>query len=144
MKAPGRRWTHRWIIAFGWWTVDGFTTATNDHRMGQSGASITWEQAFRAALTSAWSWVPLTVLVLWLAERYPLDRDGWRRHAAIHAVGAGGVLVVRALLVVALNGWAGWYRELPPFHEIMATGVRNNLLLYTYCGRGATGWATCT
>ncbi|MDQ3523273.1 MAG: hypothetical protein M3434_13195, partial [Gemmatimonadota bacterium] len=58
-----RTWWVWWAIALVWWSLDGFTTATNYHRMGQSSATgLTWEQAFRMALVSAWLWVPLTVL----------------------------------------------------------------------------------
>ncbi|CAN5743222.1 histidine kinase [soil metagenome] len=126
-----RRWSVWWAIALVWWSLDGFTTATNYHRMGQSSATgLTWEQAFRMALVSAWLWVPLTVLALWLADRFPLDRDFWRRHLPLHAAAAVGVCVFRAVVVVALNPWVEWYAELPRFREILLTSFANNLFLF--------------
>jgi LytS/YehU family sensor histidine kinase len=98
--------------------------------MGQAAGGVTWEHAFRTTMWSAWLWVPLTVLALWLADRLPLDRDAWRRHLPAHVGAAAGVCVFRALAVVVLNPWAGWYAELPPFREILLTSVANNLFLF--------------
>lgn len=124
-----RRWTYRWIVAFAFWTLDALTTATNYHRMGQE-SGVSWEQALRTALASAWAWVPLTILALWLAERFPLDRGGWRRHLPVHLAGALGACLARAGLVLALNPWVGWYRSVPPLADLLLTSVANNLFLF--------------
>ena len=126
-----RRWLAWWIGAAVWWTLEGFITATNYHRMGQAAATgLTWPQALRTTMLSAWLWVPLTVLALWLADRYPLDRDRWRAHLPVHAAGAMAVYVGRALAVVALNPLVHWYPVLPSFGEILVTSVLNNTFLY--------------
>jgi sensor histidine kinase YesM len=127
-----RRWWLRWSVVALWWTLEGFTAATNYHRMSQAaGSDLTWSAAARTALLSAWLWVPLTILALWLAERFPLDRDSWRRYLPVHLAGAVAVIVARAAVVVALNPWVHWYATLPPFGEILLTSVANNLFLYT-------------
>ncbi len=125
------RWGVWWLVAVVWWTLDGITSATNYHRMGAlAGHPIPLEQALRTALLSAWLWVPATVMALWAAERFPLERGSWRRHAWAHLVLAAAVCLARATLVVALNPWVGWYLELPAFKEILITSVANNLFLY--------------
>ena len=130
-EIPRRRWLLWWAGAAVWWTLDGFTTATNYHRMGQAAAnSPTWARVVQTTMLSAWLWVPLTVFALWIADRFPLDRDRWRRHLPIHAAGAAAVCLVRALVVVALNPLVRWYDVLPPFGEIMLTSIANNLFLY--------------
>ena len=128
-STPRRRWWVWWAVASVWWTLDGFTTATNYHRMGQGGG-VTWEHAVRTAMWSAWLWVPLTVLAFWLADRLPLDRDVWRRHLPAHAAAAAAVCAFRAVAVVALNPWAEWYAALPPFREVLWTSIANNLFLF--------------
>ena len=126
-----RRWWVWWALAFVWWTLDGFTTATNYHRMGQASPDgVTWEQAFRTTMLSAWLWVPLTVFALWLADRFPLDRDSWRKHLPAHIAAVIAVCVLRALVVVLVNPWVGWYAELPPFREVLLTSFANNLFLF--------------
>jgi len=93
MTRPARRpvlsrWAIWWLIAVVWWTLDGITGATNYHRMGAlAGNPIPLEYALRTALLSAWLWVPATVLALWAAERFPLERGAWRRHAWAHLPG---------------------------------------------------------
>ncbi len=125
------RWAVWWLIAVSWWTLDGITGATNYHRMGAlAGNPIPLEYALRTALLSAWLWVPATVLALWAAERFPLERGAWRRHAWAHLALAAGVCLARAGVVAALNPWIGWYLELPPFREVLLTSVANNLFLY--------------
>jgi signal transduction histidine kinase len=130
-SAGPRRWWLLWAAAAGWWTLEGFTTATSFYHMSQAaGTGLTWQRALQTAMASAWLWVPLTALALWLAGRFPLDRDGWRRALPVHAAGALAACVARALAVVALNTWAGWYEELPPFRQVLLTSVGNNLFLY--------------
>lgn len=124
-----RTWWAWWAAAFAWWTLEAFTTAATYRRMVEE-AGVTWEGALRTTLTSAWLWVPLTVLALWLADRFPLDRDAWRRRLPVHVAAAAGVCLVRALAVVALNPWVGWYAEVPPFPEVLLTSVANNLFLF--------------
>lgn len=113
-----------------WWTLDGFTSVTQYHRMGQAAGGITWAHAFRTTMVSAYLWVPLTVLAFWVADRFPLDRDTWRRYLAAHVAAAAAVCLLRALAVVALNPWVGWYAEMPPFHSVLLTSVANNLFLF--------------
>jgi LytS/YehU family sensor histidine kinase len=74
--------------------------------------------------------VPLTLVALWMAERFPLERDGWRPRLGVHVLAAAGVCVARALAVVALNPWVGWYDRLPPLRAVLLTSVANNLFLY--------------
>jgi two-component system, LytTR family, sensor kinase len=128
---PSRRaWALWWGLAAAWWTLDGFTTATNYYRMSQVTGGITWEHAFRAGMWSAWLWVPLTLLAVWVAHRLPLSRDTWRRYLPAHLAAAVGVCLVRAGAVVLLNPWAGWYTALPPFREVLLTSFSNNFFVF--------------
>lgn len=129
-RSSPRRWWMWWGLSSVWWTLDGFTASTNYHRMGQAAGGVTWEHAFRTAMWSAWLWVPLTVFAFWLADRFPLDRDAWRRRFLVHLAAAVVVCIARALAVVALNPWTQWYTTLPPFQEVLWTSVANNLFLF--------------
>lgn len=127
----GRRWTLRWLAAFAFWTLDGLTSATHWHRMAaEGGAAAVWGDVLRVSLASAWAWVPITVLALWLAERFPVDRDQWRRHLPVHAAATIGVVLAKAAVVAALNPWIGWYARLPPVHDLLLTAVANNVFLF--------------
>ncbi|HEU4558178.1 MAG TPA: histidine kinase [Longimicrobium sp.] len=129
--APRRGWWRWWVIAAVWWTIEGLTDVTGYVRMVQAGGgTVQWNQVLREVMASAWLWIPFTLLALWVADRWPLERDSWRRRLAIHAAASVGVCVARAVLVVVLNPWVGWYRQLPGFGEVLVTSFINNLLLY--------------
>ncbi len=129
--APPRRWWRWWLIAAVWWTIEGLTDATGYYRMAQAaGDSLAWGIALRSAMGSAWLWIPLTLLALWVADRWPLDRDGWVRRLPVHVAASVAVCVFRAVAVVVLNPWGGWYSSLPGFGEILVTSFINNLLLF--------------
>lgn len=96
--------------------------------LGMEGAMSA--QSLRANGASAALWVVLTVAIFWLAERVPIDRRTWRWSSPIALAAAGAVVLIRALFVVAANGWIGWYPTLPPFSSILLTSVGNNFFLY--------------
>jgi two-component sensor histidine kinase len=125
-----RRTAVWWAVAALWWTVDGLVAASNYHRMGRLPEGLTWAAVFRTTMTSAWMWVPLTVLAFWLADRFPLERGAWRRHLPAHAAGALVACVARAGAVALLNPWVGWYATLPSPRALLLTSLTNNVLLF--------------
>ncbi len=128
---PRGKWTW-WAISFGWWTLNGFASATFYRRMRDAtGAQPSWGRALAVTLASAWIWVPITVGAIWLAGRYPLGRGRWRRHLPMHLAATAAVLLLRALVVIVANRWVGWYEGgLPGFGDVMIDSVENNLFLY--------------
>jgi signal transduction histidine kinase len=120
-----------WIAAFVWWTTSGLASALNTRQWSSSaGLPLGWDHALRTSLVGSWAWVPLTVLVVWLARRHPLERGCWRRSLPVLAAGCVAVIVVRAGIVALANPWVGWYPELPPFGAVLITSVANNLFVY--------------
>jgi two-component system, LytTR family, sensor kinase len=47
-------------------------------------------------LVGCWVWVPFTPVILWLAERYPLDRHAWKRNGLLHLGAALSTIVLGA------------------------------------------------
>jgi two-component system LytT family sensor kinase len=121
-----------WALVFAWWTLNGFASATFYRRMrDEAGLQPSWGHALATTLTSAWLWVPITLLALWLAARFPLERGRWGRHLPVHLAATAAVVLGRAAVVVLCNRWIGWYQDgLPPLSEILITSVENNLFLY--------------
>jgi LytS/YehU family sensor histidine kinase len=83
------------------------------------------------SLASAWLWVPLTMLALWLAHRYPLGRGRLLPRLGLHLLSVIAVVLFRALAVLVLNPWVGWYATLPPLPELLLTSAQNNVFLYS-------------
>lgn len=126
-----RPWLWWWSLTFAWWTLNGFATASQYHFLrSSSDAPITWSHALATGMTSAYLWVPITVFALWSAGRFPLERGRWQQSLLFHLAAGVAVSLFRAVAVLVLNGWIGWYPELPPFSRILVTSFGNNLSLY--------------
>ena len=127
--SPSRRW---WLYAFLWWTLNGVASASQYVQMtGPGGERITWRHALVTSLASAWLWVPLTMLALWLAHRFPLGRGRLLPRLGLHLLSVIAVVVFRAAAVLVFNPWVGWYATLPPLPELLLTSAQNNAFLYT-------------
>ena len=61
--------------------------------------------ALRMALIQTLPWIPVTLAVIALTMRFPLDRARWRRHALVHLASAIALAFVAQVLVV-LGFWA--------------------------------------
>ena len=128
--SPPRRW---WLFAFVWWTLNGVASAGQVVQMvGPGGERVTWGHALVTSLASAWLWVPLTMLALWLAHRYPLGRGRLLPRLGLHLLSVAVVVVVRAVAVLLLDPWVGWYATTPPpLPELLVTSAQNNVFLYS-------------
>ena len=63
-------------------------------------------------LVNCWVWALLTPTMLWLADRFPLDRRRWRASLAVHAAGALCAVGVSAVLTFHGLAWLGHEAEL--------------------------------
>jgi hypothetical protein len=130
-EANARRYGLWGAVILGWWTLNGSATASQYYFIRSSaGEPITWSHALGTGLTSAYLWVPLTVLALWLTWRYPIERERLLSRLLLHLPVALAVPVFRALAVRELNPWVGWYVELPPFPTILLSNFVNNFFFY--------------
>jgi signal transduction histidine kinase len=119
-----------WAVVFAWWTLSGLASAAQALMMSDAaGTAIGAGYALRTGLASAWLWVPLTMGLLWLVRRHPLERRRLWSSLAVLALGVAAVIVLRALAVFTLNDWIGWYAQLPPLSTMMVSSFWNNLFL---------------
>lgn len=91
-----------WLwIAF--WTVLGLGFATQvflaEQRLGT--ATSTWWSALRANLPEWYLWGLVSLIVVRLTRRFPIDRTSWRRHLTIH-IGASFNLALLHLFASVL------------------------------------------
>ncbi|MPZ18821.1 MAG: sensor protein lytS [Luteitalea sp.] len=122
----------RWsAIALACWTVEGLTYTLQFHFLHESaGEPVTWGYALSISLTNALLWVPFTVAAFWLVERFPVERGRWHVAVGVHLVTACVVVLLRAIVVVWLDPWVGWYAETPTVERVLATRFQENLVLY--------------
>jgi hypothetical protein len=110
------------VTAF--WTVSGLAAASQVRTMDPG---VSWGRALSTSLASSWMWVPLTIAIVAVVRRAPLE-SGRSRRAALAAIAiVAGVVFGRAVAVFALNPWIGWYDEQPAPSEVLVTSLALNL-----------------
>lgn len=118
------------LLVLGWWTVNGLVwTGQVLNMRDATGQWLDAMQVLRLELASALLWVPITLALFWCVDRYPIERGRTLRAVALQGTAVVLAIFVRALAVMALNDWVGWYAHLPSFHSVLATSVLNNLLM---------------
>lgn len=127
-----RRMSWLWLAVVTWWTVYGVVLAIETMTMQASPARTTELSLgfmFRASLCSAWLWIPLTVGLILLARHHPIERGRIVAPLALHVLAVAAIIVLRAAMVYALNGWVGWYTELPAFSNVLTSNLAKNFLI---------------
>lgn len=94
----------------------------------EAGRPIRFVDALTYSLGGYMLWIPMSMLLVWLVERFPIKRGDISRALTIQGLGLVAIIVGKAAYVVFTNGFFDWYRTLPPFPVILLTSVRNNLL----------------
>jgi signal transduction histidine kinase len=84
LRLSGRRWV-RVALIVGIWTLFGLFLVSQTGLAFQRGdRPVNWYRIFSAEMAFAYSWAALTPLVLWLARRFPLERERWARSLTAH------------------------------------------------------------
>lgn len=124
-----RIWRSYWVLATAWWLLYALVYAGQIVGMAQSGAAAGWWPALRLSLGSTLPWIPITVALGWLAERWPIERSRVLRRVALHGAAVALVVVARAAWVEVANPWIGWYAEAPPFGQLLAISLQGNMMM---------------
>lgn len=113
-----------------WWTLEGLVTTAQLLTM-QFGWDevLTFGQALRRGMFSAWLWIPFSLALFWWVERQPIERGRLVRSIGWLLAAVLALVALRAMVVYYLNPWLGWYPKLPPFRDVLLTSVFNNFLL---------------
>ncbi len=94
----------QWLAGFLIWTLIGLSFAAQFYLFSlKGGHPVPWSEAIESSLADWYVWAVLSLPVLWLARRFPLEQPEWRGHLALHFCGSA----ICALLYVFLRGWLG-------------------------------------
>ncbi len=93
-RAWRARWT-RWGIIFAGWTVIAlFFTGQIYYTRLLSEKPLTWRESASQQFIYPYLWALGTVLVLWLADRFPVEGRLWRRNVPLHLLFATAFVFV--------------------------------------------------
>ena len=81
-------WQSPWAragLVFGVWTVIGLTFTLQWYFAAyRSEQPVPWGRALYVQMSWGYLWALATPLVLWLARRFPLEKQRWRRSVLVH------------------------------------------------------------
>ncbi|MBL8301064.1 MAG: histidine kinase [Rhodanobacteraceae bacterium] len=80
---------------------------------------------------SGWiTWVPFSLLLIWLVELRPLRTDTFLRSMPLLVSGVFVVIFAKAAYMYLTNGYFEWYDQPPAFSRVLVDSIRANFL---YC-----------
>ena len=91
-----------WLL---FWTVLGLAFTTQAYLTGASGT--TWWTALRSGLPEWYIWGLVSLVVVWLTRRFPIDRANWRRYLPIHIGASFNLALLHLLASVLVQGALG-------------------------------------
>ncbi|MCE9669735.1 histidine kinase [Myxococcus stipitatus] len=115
-----------WALAFAYWTLQGVAAASESHAV----RGVTWGHALLTDGFANILWAPITLAILQLALRFPLERRHWRSRALLHVGGALAVSFFRATVIYALDPWFHWYAAPPAYGEVLQHALLYNPFIY--------------
>lgn len=128
----GTRWVLVWII----WTALGLSFAGQFYlSSARLGRPITWGYAVNYALCDWYVFALLSLPVVWLSRRWPIDRGTWRTSAPLHLAGSAlfslAYVVIRTSVEVIQEWFAGQtILFAAAFQPLLVKSFHYNLLIY--------------
>lgn len=94
------------------------------------GESLTIGRALLVSFGNWMPWVPYSVLIVWLVERYPLKHGQLLRSSIMLTLGLVITITGKVTVVYVLNHYAQWYEQTPQLARVVVSGISTNFLLY--------------
>jgi two-component system, LytTR family, sensor kinase len=129
-------WRKAALIVGGWTLVALFLFSKNMAGRLLRDDPLPWQDVLIAWLLGSLTSAVLTPAILWLGERFPMRRDGWRLAGAVHLAGSAGFAAAQLGLEAVISIWtdavsftrgqsiAGY------FGVLMAVGFHTSALCY--------------
>jgi two-component system LytT family sensor kinase len=119
-----------WALASIYWVLVGLANTTDVYFVRPVAHARPFGGVLATEMTAVLTWIPLTVAIFWLARRYPLRRGRWARSGLVHLAGCVAIIVVRALLIYALDPYLGFHETTPPLGSVLVHSAYNNGFFY--------------
>lgn len=98
-----RRLLYFGVVVLAWTAIGFFFTCQVYFAMIRSDRPVLWSETFAVQFSYAYIWALVTPLVLWLARRYRLEQDHWRRNLQLHVLFSTACAVLVGCMLYAFN-----------------------------------------
>ena len=113
-------------LALLWWTAYAVLFASQVVSMNeQSGQPAAWTEALRYSFGGWMTWVPLTLGIVWLVRRYPIERGTLARSTAVLSMGVLAVIFLRGAYLSDQSD-VRLVSALPAFSDVLLTSLSHN------------------
>jgi sensor histidine kinase YesM len=123
----------QWVLIFGVWTLIGLTFGAQLYLAYSRGRQhISWTKALFLELTYWYLVGVLSPGILWLARRFPIDRQRWLRNLLIHIAGGGLFSIAHSAIYLFLSlsvSEAGYTNPFSSVAELLRMVFSLNLAL---------------
>ena len=118
------------VLIFAAWTVFGLLLANQNYMQSQlRGQAVPWLRLLRSGLLDAYLWAFSTLVIFWLARRFPFERGRVLRRVAAHLLAAVVLSVARAGFMAELSQRVDWLGA-RPFVRLFWASYSQNFLFY--------------
>ncbi|MHB1327182.1 MAG: sensor histidine kinase [Gemmatimonadales bacterium] len=108
-EQQNRRFWSETALIFGAWTVFGLILANQFYMQSElRGQPVSWAHVLRLGMLEAFLWAFTTLLIFWLARRFPIERGRMAESVAVHLVAAVALSLARAAFLVELSQHVEW------------------------------------
>lgn len=127
-EPPERRLGLETTIVFAAWTVFGLLLAHQSYiQAALGGRQMPWYVALRPALVESVLWAITTLVIFWLARRFPIERGRMLQGVLVHVVAAVTIALARTGVMVVLSWYVPWIRGREFMLHFWATSSQNIL-----------------
>jgi two-component system LytT family sensor kinase len=115
-------------IIFAAWAVFGLLVANQSYIQSViGGRPMPWYVALRPGLLESFLWALTTLVIFWLARRFPFERGKVLRHTVVHFVAAVVIALARSGIMVSLGWYVHWVRPRILSQQFWGTSSQNVL-----------------
>ncbi len=124
-------------LIFAAWAIFGLLLAHQSYiQASMGGRQMPMYVALRPAMLEAALWALTTLVIFWLARRFPLDRGRVLTGLAVHLAAAVGIALARSGVMVVLSWYLPWVRPRTFSLQFWSTSSQNVLFYALLLGIG--------
>lgn len=106
-------WLRIGFYLWAFWTLVGVTYASIGYVAYLAVDSVPGQYSFLWVVLGWYTWIPATLIVVWMAQRFPIERQRWFYAIPLHVFGAAATSLFASFLYTCMRGTALLFSGMP-------------------------------